>query len=147
MENTSRMYVLDLVEAIINQIQLASHCQELLHFYFTEFKKEEDKKFLELMDIQQELLDDSLIMRREMMNRLKTETSDVKYWCSLKHAMSAYWFSLEVHYANPDDFQFKYMAQKTYEQMMIVLSLFMGLPEIVTCWRCLCDQIIEKNGW
>ena len=146
MEKTSRMYVLDLVEAITNQIQFASHCQELLHFYYTEYNKNEDKLFIWLMEIQQDLLDNSIIIRRRMMERLKTETTDEKMRCSLKHAISAYWFALETHYANPDDFEYKYLAQLTYEQMMKCLSIFMWLPEIVTCWRCLCDQILEKNG-
>ena len=147
MENTSRMYVLDLVEAIINQIQFASHCQVLLHFYFTEYQKDKDQIFIDLMDIQQDLLDSSIKLLRDMMNRLKTDTTDEKMWCSLKHSMATYWFALEVHYANPEDFWYKFLTQQAYEQMVSVLSIFMWLPEIVTCWRCLCDQIIEKNGW
>jgi tRNA A37 threonylcarbamoyladenosine dehydratase len=90
MQNTSRMYVLDLIEAITNQIQLASHCQELLHYYFIEYQKKQDPLLIEYMDIQQELLDDSIEIRRRMMNKLKTENSDEKMWCTLKHAISAY---------------------------------------------------------
>lgn len=141
------MYILDLVEAIINQIQIASHCQELLHFYFIEYKKSEDKTFIELMDIQQDILDNSIKIRRDMMEQLKMEGWDEKMWCSVKHAFAAYWFSLEVHYAKPDNFAYKFLAQQTYEQMITILSLFVWVPEIVTCWRCLCDQLIEKNAW
>ena len=124
MENTSRMYILDLIEAIINQIQLASHCQELLHFYYTEYQAKKDTTLLSLMDIQQELLDNSIEIRRGMMKKLETESTDKKMWCSVKHSLSAYGFALEVLYANPEDFEFKYLAQQTYEQLMKILSLF-----------------------
>lgn len=90
MEKTSRMYILDLIEAIINQIQFASHCQELLHYYFTEYQKLQDPLLMDVMDTQQELLDSSIKIRRDMMERLKTENGDEKMWCSLKHALSSY---------------------------------------------------------
>lgn len=81
-----------------------------------------------------------------MMEKLKTENSDHNSWCSMKHAMATYWFMLEVHYANPEDLQFKYLAQQAYEHMVTILSIFLWVPEIVTCWRCLCDQLIEKDA-
>jgi len=147
MQKTSRMYILDLVEAIINQIQLASHCQELLHFYSAELQRTTDDVYWWMMDIQQDLLDKAVDMRRVMMEKLKTENSDEKMWCSLKHALSAYWFMLEVSYANKTDLAYKILAHQAYEQLMKVLSIFMWLDEIVTCGRCLCDQITEDANW
>ena len=146
MEQTSRMYVLDLVEAIINQIQFASHCQELLHFYYTEYNKENNPVFIWLMDIQTDLLEKSIKLRRDMMEKLKTDNTDKMMRCSLKHAMATYGFALEVHYANPEDLPYRHLAQQAYEQMIMVLSIFLWVPEIVTCGRCLCDQITEQKA-
>jgi len=76
MKQTSRQWVMDLIEAIINQIQLASHLQELIDF------EESDNL------VNKFLLDQSVKLRRDMMSQLPVENQD--YRCALKHALASW---------------------------------------------------------
>jgi hypothetical protein len=66
MKQTSRQWVMDLIEAIINQIQLASHLQELIDF------EESDNL------VNKFLLDQSVKLRRDMMSQLPVENQDYR---------------------------------------------------------------------
>lgn len=153
MKQTSRQYILDLVEVIINQIQMSSHLQELINVssidmksYIDEGKHDEalteNKKYIEY----KYLLEDSIKIRRDSMEKLMKEfKGNYKYRCLFKHSLSSYWFMTEVQYATK--WTYDTLQQDCYEQMIKIISMFLELDEIVTCWRCAMDMLEDKMAY
>ena len=140
---TSREYIYDLMEAITNQIQIASHLQELITNDRSDFNIDKDnKEILSRISINAMLLEQSISIRRDMMKKLEQEfSSDHKYWCLFKHALASRWFSLEVTYANND---YVTISQRVSEQMFMIVSQFLW-TKLTNCWRCLLDSISNNN--
>lgn len=147
---TSRDTIIDSIEFLSNQIALASHCQELIHNYISEINLEattdtQKDELIKKIDQQKSILESAIDMRRNFTKKLFNSISgwDHKMRCSFKHAVASYWYSVELRYANMWDFDYEVMCQNAYEQLISVASLFFWLDDIVTCWRCLVDQLKE----
>jgi hypothetical protein len=92
---TSRSAILDSIETLINLIALCSHSQELLNTYVYDHKESTDAKKREelegLIDIQYQILNDTIDMRRDLTSQIKLEfDSNEKMRCSFKHAIAMY---------------------------------------------------------
>lgn len=147
---TSRGWLIDAVNLICEQIALASHCQELINTYTNEMGNEDDEVSIQALvskiQLQEQILKTSLSIRREVMSRIyQTHPWDHNNWCSLKHAIGAYWYATECMYANPDDVIWQQFQQKCYGNMVGVLWLFCGLDELILCSRCLEDELAGKK--
>lgn len=147
---TSRWWIIDAINFIQEQIALASHCQELIHYYESKINETTDREVqqLHLLNrwIQQQILDSAMQARRTMMKVIQEKyKGNHLYRCQLKHAIAAYQFATEVMYANVDCWEFTRMQSMAYENMIGVLSLFTNQEEFVTCWRCLDDMLYSKK--
>lgn len=138
---TSRHHVLDQIELIGNQIALVSHLQELVFSIENDIKyntTSEDKDKQEITMILN-IIKSTTTQRRIAMKQLGD--GDKNYRCALKHCIATYQFSTEVFQAtnNPVDWT---ILKESYENMIIVLSKYLGLEEVVLCWRCLSDKLL-----
>ena len=146
MEHTSRLRVLDAVELIANQIAISSHCQELINEYMSDYELEQTDELKQKIIDQQNLLSQSVTMRRMVMeNLLETfESSDKNLRCTFKHAVASYMFATECAHAATaicrGDIQ-----RRAYLQMIQVLSMFLGV-EVQVCGRCLQDILSGKQS-
>jgi tRNA(Glu) U13 pseudouridine synthase TruD len=146
MEHTSRLRVLDAVELIANQIAIGSHCQELINEYMSDYELEQTDELRQKIIDQQNLLSQSITMRRMVMeNLLETfESSDKNLRCTFKHAVASYMFATECAQAATaicrGDIQ-----RRAYLQMIQVLSMFLGV-EVQVCGRCLQDILSGKQS-
>lgn len=74
MQQTSRHYIFDAIEFCVNQIQLASHLQELIDYDYSDLQIEDDDKrppIEQRMFVNKMLLDDAIAMRRDMMTKIQ----------------------------------------------------------------------------
>lgn len=139
----SRWRLLDAIQLIAEQIALASHCQELINEYTIKFQ--ETPQEIELLTKrfeQMEILTSILQSRRELMAKIyQTHTGDHNQRCSLKHAIGIYQFATECLYANQADPFRQDLQQKSYQNMIGILGLFCWIPGLITCARCLEDEL------
>ena len=146
---TSRQRIMDAIELATNQIQLASHLQELIDFDYSDLEVEEDDdkrtKILEKIQKNKLLLDWAVWMRRDTMSYIqdKIENLGQDYWCAFKHALWARWYAQEVYYATRDD-KSEQLYKRAKELLMMVLSQFLWL-ELSKCWRCIEDSLQSKK--
>lgn len=157
--HTSRWRVIDAVNFIQEQIALASHCQELIHYYDNEIANLDAESHD--MDpaspnnpilkrwVQEDLLASINIQRRSMMKMIEESFQwNHLHRCQLKHAIASYQFATEVLYAQSEGKiwypTFEFIQKKAYENMIGVLSLFTNQEEFVTCGRCLDDMLSSK---
>ena len=130
MDKTSRLWILDAIEALVNNIQLASHIQEHLDNWEAE---------KEMYYIHAEVV----TLRRQIMKKIENDFgADHQYRCMVKHAIASRWFLQEVKDA-------AYGWEKLYntatENMFMILSKFLK-QEITDCWRCLLDSLQATHG-
>lgn len=83
------------------------------------------------------------------MSQIESEfQTDKNLRCAMKHALASAQYAEEVYYAHiseeSTDF-YSMIVTRTYEQLIAIASLFLGLQEIVPCWRCLVDKLSEKH--
>ena len=147
--HTSRWRLLDAVMFVMEQIALSSHIREHINVIRVDMESADKDTFdflIKKLSDQEQLLQDSLEIRRKMMDEIHIAFKwDHEQRCSLKHAIGAYWYATEVLVAgNFDNGVMKYIQQKSYEQMVAILSLFVG-EELVKCSRCLLDSINDKQ--
>lgn len=149
MKQTSRWWLLDSIMFCIEQIALVSHLQENINVYVIDLQttedKEEKQKLMEKIQQQQEIRDNAIQQRRDMMSYIESEFDcDKHLWCCLKHAIAAYGYSTEVFYAWTSTLP---LQQEAYKNMISVLSLFVW-EEMVQCSRCLQDALdSNKTKW
>ena len=90
---TSRQRIMDAIELATNQIQLASHLQELIDFDYSDLEVEEndDKrtKIIERIQKNNLMLQHAVSLRRDVMSHIqaKVENFDQDYRCAFKHAL------------------------------------------------------------
>ena len=151
---TSRGVVVDLVEVIKEQLAIYSHLQELYKEVIDNI--EAAKSTWANDDYIQELegkayifskdLKDIYARRQQSMNELKKLAKEYnhKAWCLVKHSIKEWGIAEEVWNSDMDNI--------IYEQIMLdaetfcykCLSVFLW-TEIVTCWRCLSDELLPSN--
>lgn len=152
---TSRWVVVDLVEVIKEELAIYSHLQELYKEAVDNIDKanedDADDEILgslikEAWELK-EKIKNVYSRRQKAMNELKWLAINYnhKAWCLVKHSIKEWWIAEEVW--NTD------MNNPVYEEIMLdaesfcykCLSLFLG-TEIVTCWRCLTDELLSSNN-
>lgn len=152
-KDSQRASVIEIVEIIANLIALQSHCTELYQNKVTDLANPELFSEEELAKIQEEAVSlwkeraDILDKRRQAMRTLKSLAVNYKaeVRCKLKHWVSVYQFSQELVDTDIDDWEYIEFAEWAYTNMMKTLSEFLWI-EIVTCWRCLSDELaLNKN--
>ncbi len=152
---TSRWVVVDLVEMIKEELAIYSHLQELYKEVVDNIDKAnednaDDEILGSLIKEAWELKDkikNAYSRRQKAMNELKWLAINYnhKAWCLVKHSIKEWWIAEEVW--NTD------MNNLVYEEIMLdaesfcykCLSLFLG-TEIVTCLRCLTDELLSYNN-
>lgn len=138
---TSRHYLIDLIELIWNDIALLSHYQELMNSY----EKEDMTEYQELYEKSIEVLD----RRRECMKLLETITNkpvNQQYRCIVKHSISSYQFATECLYADINNTKIREIQQRAYETMIENMCKYLWIDEIVSCWRCMTDKLLDHNN-
>lgn len=152
-KDSQRGSVLEIVEMIANLCALQSHCTELYQDKVTDLASPDLFTEEELAKIQEEAAAlwkeraDVLDRRRQAMRMLKSLAVDYKaeVRCKLKHRISVYQFSQELVDTDTDDWEYIEFAEWAYVEMIKTLSEFLWI-EIVTCWRCLSDELaFNKN--
>lgn len=151
-KDSQRWVVTELIELIANLIASYSHHNELYN------SLQSDLKHPELFTDEQigEMLKDSirhyekmtslLEERREAMRKLKEEAveCDDHLRCLVKHSIASYQFSQEVLNTNMDDAVYTHLAEAAYQYMYECVSKFLWV-DLVTCWRCLQDELNLKK--
>lgn len=151
-KTTSRDYLFDAIELLQNSIAICSHAQELINVYNVDYSTAEDeeaKEIYEKIQEQTEILGDALTFRREIQKQIFSEWDwDHKVWCQFKHAVALHGYAVECWYANLENDSAPFWSikmQEAYELMVKVMSKFLGADEMVTCGRCLLDQLNDAK--
>jgi hypothetical protein len=137
---SSRHHILDQVELIGNQIALWSHLQELIFSIENDIKykdgdtEQEKMKIIQLKSLLKWSTDDRRFAMRNLWEW------DKNYWCALKHAIAMYQFSTEVYQATEAEGDLE-IQKSSYSKMIMILSLYLWLDEVVLCGRCLSDKL------
>lgn len=76
-------------------LALNSHLQEIADSF-----GENDKISIEEYDACKVMIESNNITRRGLMDKMKSELSDHKRWCCVKHSIFAYELACEIMYAN-----------------------------------------------
>lgn len=151
LSQTSRDSILDTIDLISNLASVPSHSQEVLRELRKEFEitgLDETKENIEILEI---LELDSLKLRRDIMTQILEELDgDSKYWCLMKHLIVSYGLSqelLQANYSNKSEEKYKNFTDRSFQLLLVGLKLFLKLPEIPTCSRCLSDatQSIKQS--
>ncbi len=139
MKQTSRNWLIDAVEYIWQLLAYTSHMQEIIDWYW----ENEDITIEDFQFAVQEV-QVATRQRREMMQVIMQvfEWND-KYRCAVKHSIFAYTLSTEILYSDMNNKVFAEAQKTSSERMYKTISKFIW-TEIVTCGRCLSDQIEKK---
>lgn len=137
---TSRSRVLDGVEMIGQLLALNSHLQEICDSYW-----KSDEVSDEELESCKWMIRMNNSVRRGIMDKIKTENSDHKRWCAVKHSIFAYELSCEVMYANVWDEDIANYQSMCAENMYNILSRFLWL-EVTLCWRCINDELLDTSN-
>lgn len=153
MRETSRWVVIDLVEVIKEQLAIYSHLQELYkevvdnieswmanwasENYLNELQQKATELHKELKHVYNR--------RQQSMNELKklAKTYDHKARCLTKHAIKEWGIAEEVWNTDMDNLIYEQLMLDAETFMYKCLSTFLW-TEIVTCWRCLSDELDNK---
>jgi len=144
MQRTSRDWLIDAVEYIWQLLAYCSHLQEIVDWYW-----ENETITIEEYQFAIEWIISATQDRREIMQVIKDRyNGNDKLRCAVKHSIFAYTLATEILYANMNwDRQFQVLQKSSAIRMYKTLSKFIG-TEVVTCGRCLSDQIndLENNN-
>lgn len=146
MEQTSRLWILDAVELIANQIAIVSHCQEIINELMADYETEPSEELQTKLINQQSIMHQANNLRRTVMDSLlnSSDESDKNQWCVFKHAVWSYMFAVECSHVSWQSIDRDNIQEKAYMQMLQVLSMFLWVePQL--CWRCLADILINNN--
>lgn len=151
-KDTQRWAETELIELIANLIASYSHHNELynslqsdlLHLeLYTEEQKEQMLKdsiwhYTKLIELLEE--------RRLAMRKLKELAieCDGKMRCLVKHSIAAYQFSQEILNTDMDNLDYIHLSETAYRYMYECISKFLWV-ELVTCARCLADELDLQN--
>ena len=143
---SSRSSVFDLVEAIFHEIAFQSHCNENIHNRMGDIKATNDDKEIrrlnsEIIELSY-LLNESIQIRRDMMNKLKEQYGwNMEFWCTLKHAIASRWYINECFQS---DTLYAMLLKRETDKMVSILAKFLKM-DITNCMRCLWDSILNNN--
>lgn len=147
---TSRWVVVDIVEMIKEQLAIYSHLQELykevvdnIDNAISNWASENQINALttEAQNLRNNIKD-SYARRQQAMAMLRSQAVkyDRKCHCLLKHAIKEWWIAEEVWNTDKDNDTYEALMLAAENYMYKVLSQYLG-TEIVTCWRCLADEL------
>ena len=142
----SRNSVFDLVEAIFHEIAFQSHCNENLHDTMNDIESTSDIWELTKLNENAEeinwLLNDSIQLRRDLMNKLKEQyVTNMNYWCALKHSIASWWYINECFQT---DTSYARLLKRETDKMISTLAKFLWI-DITNCMRCLWDSLLNYN--
>lgn len=150
-KDSQRWAETELIELIANLIASYSHHNELYNSIQSDLMDPE----LYTISQREEMEDESiwhynkmtslLEERRLAMRKLKAMAvnCDDKMRCLVKHSIASYQFSQELLNTNMDDLDYIHLAETAYRYMYECISKFLWV-EIVTCGRCLQDELADK---
>lgn len=157
---TSRWVVVDIIEMIKEQLAIYSHLQELykevvdnVDSAIENWASEEQLNALTTEATRlRNSIKDAYKRRQETMAELRklAINYDRKCHCLLKHAIKEWWIAEEVWNTDKDNSTYEALMLAAEHYMYKVLSQYLG-TEIVTCWRCLADELAlptkeKENG-
>lgn len=162
MRESSRWVVVDLVEVIKEQQAIYSHLQELykevvdnIDAATASWASQDyiDELVLEARSLRRDIID-AYDRRQKAMAELKklAINYDRKCHCLLKHAIKEWGIAEEVWNTDKDNDVYEALMLDAENYMYKVLSKYLW-TEIVTCWRCLADELdgnkflSSNSGW
>lgn len=152
--DTSRWVVVDLVEVIKEQLAIYSHLQELykevvdtIDALTSSWANQDsiDEEAIKAVRLKKEIKN-VYSRRQKAMQELKTLAKDYdhKARCLVKHSIKEWWIAEEVWNTDMDNERFEEIMLDAETFCYKCLSLFLW-TEIVTCWRCLTDELLPSN--
>lgn len=152
---TSRWVVIDLVELIKEDLAIYSHLQELYKEVNDELNNAE-RNWLwqeEINALQSKgivlwgELKEIYKQRQNAMQELKklAVNYDKEMWCLVKHSIKMWWMAEEVWNTDMNNIDYENLMIGAEDYMYRVLSRFLW-TEIVTCWRCLLDEMRKSDA-
>lgn len=148
MADTSRGWVMDLVNSIANDLALVNHLMETLHAKHVDSESAEgkDKQTVDDQIIAiEKMIETTLELRRDKMKRMTEEFDDYdpRMWCAIKHSIESYMESMEVYQATKsmEDWD---LFSRTFDNMASVISVALGY-EMESCARCFADALRDEK--
>lgn len=151
-KDSQRWVVTELIELIANLIASYSHHNELCNSIQSDLKHPElftDEQIGQMIEDSKrhyEKMTSLLEERRLAMRKLKEEAveCDDHLWCIIKHSIASYQFSQEILNVDMDNIDYVHLAEAAYQYMYECISKFLWV-DLVTCWRCLQDELDLKK--
>jgi hypothetical protein len=140
MKQTSRNWLIDSIEYIWQLLAYCSHLQELVDSYW-----ENDEITIEDYQFAIEWIKSATVDRRQMMQKIMDDyKGNNKLWCAVKHSIFAYTLATELLYADMNNTTFRQNQKSASIRMYSTISAFIG-ADIVSCWRCLSEQLDKEE--
>ena len=148
MTDSQRGAETEVIELIANLIASYSHHNEIAHslddeiIELDEANKDVPIELTEKVQWHYDKMEQLLNDRRKAMQVLKgmAKNVDNEMWCLVKHSIACYQFSQELLNTNMDDVDYVTLSDGAYRYMYECVSKFLWV-ELVTCWRCLKDEL------
>lgn len=154
MENkdSQRGAVVELIEVIANQIASYSHHYELYNSIETDlmdsdqFPAEEVEKMQEESNFHYYEMQKLTEQRRSAMRLLRDlwPSPDNQWHCIVKHAIASYQFTQELLATDFENEDYIKLAEMASQYMYSCVSKYLWI-DIVTCGRCLADELAENK--
>lgn len=138
----------EVIELIANLIASASHHYELYMSLQTDishtelYTQEQVNQMVEESNWHYNKMLELIEERRKAMRVLKwmAKECDDKLWCICKHSIANYQFSQELRHSDMSNMDYMELAEKASQYMYECISKFLWV-KLVTCWRCLKDEL------
>lgn len=154
MENkdSQRWVVVELIEVIANQIASYSHHYEIYNSLQSDlldrdqFPEEEVERMEEESSYHSFEMQKLTEQRRKTMRMLKEMAVDYneQRWCITKHSIATYQFAQEVLATDMNNEDYIQLAEEASRYMYKCVSKLLWI-DIVTCGRCLQDELSEQS--
>jgi len=153
--DTSRWVVVDLVEVIKEELAIYSHLQELykevvdnIEAWVSTWANDDYIEELRLKALRLKNEIKNVYSRRQKsMQELKSLAKEYnhKARCLVKHSIKEWGIAEEVWNTDIDNDKYEEIMLDAETFCYKCLSLFLW-TEIVTCWRCLTDELLPPNN-
>ena len=153
--DTSRWVVVDLVEVIKEELAIYSHLQELykevvdnIEAWVSTWANDDYIEELRLKALRLKNEIKNVYSRRQKsMQELKSLAKEYnhKTRCLVKHSIKEWGIAEEVWNTDMDNDRYEEIMLDAETFCYKCLSLFLW-TEIVTCWRCLTDELLPPNN-
>lgn len=148
--NSSRGAEIEIIELIANLIASYSHHNELYNslqadLIHPELYTEEQKNDMEQLSFRHYVkMGELLEERRKAMRQLKAmaKECDSNMRCLVKHSIASYQFSQELLNTDMNNSDYAELAEHASQYMYECISKFLWV-ELVTCGRCLSDELAD----